>query len=210
MSDIKGRVTGATPDAARTTHVSRTTNETDVAVSLDLDGTGATRISTGIGFLDHMLEAFGRHGSFDLEVSCTGDLEVDGHHTTEDIGIVIGQAFAQALGDRTGITRYGDVALPMDEALMLVAVDVSGRGRLHWDCDIPLQYLGSFDTALAREFLDAFATNSGITLHVRQLAGDNAHHELEAVFKGVARALRTAISLDSRCADAIPSTKGAL
>jgi imidazoleglycerol-phosphate dehydratase len=206
MSDTKG----CTVPAVRTAHIARTTKETDIAVTLDLDGTGVTHVSTGIGFLDHMLEAFGRHASFDLDVSCTGDLMVDGHHTTEDIGIAVGQVLAHALGDRAGIARYGDINLPMDEALMLVAVDISGRGRLYWDCDIPLQYLGDFDTALTREFFDALAANSGVTLHIRQLAGENAHHEIEAVFKGTARALRAAVAFDPRCTGVVPSTKGVL
>lgn len=190
--------------------VQRTTKETDIALAINLDGQGVTDISTGIGFFDHMLEAFGRHGLFDLTVKAKGDLQVDGHHTVEDVGIVLGRAFAQALGDKRGIVRYGDIFLPMDESLVLAALDVSGRGGLYWEMDIPLQMLGQFDTALAKEFFIAFATNAGITLHVRQFAGENAHHIVEATFKSVARALRQAVAIDTRAADALPSTKGAL
>ena len=195
---------------AREASVARTTKETDIAVSVELDGTGAAEISTGIGFFDHMLEAFGRHGLFDLDVKAEGDLFVDGHHTVEDVGIVLGQAFAQALGDKCGIVRYGDVALPMDEALVLAAVDISGRGALYWDMRIPYQMVGMFDSTLAKEFFIAFATNAGVTLHVQQLAGENVHHVIEATFKAVARALRAAVAVDPRAADALPSTKGAL
>ena len=157
-----------------------------------------------------MLEAFGRHGLYDLDVRAKGDLHVDGHHTVEDVGIVLGQAFARALGDKRGIVRYGDIALPMDEALVLAAVDISGRGALYWDMQIPYQMVGGFDSTLAKEFFIAFATNAGITLHVRQFAGDNVHHVVEAAFKAVARALRGAVAVDPRAADALPSTKGAL
>ena len=190
--------------------IKRTTKETDIAITLALDGTGETDISTGIGFFDHMLNSFGRHGMFDLDVTAKGDLFVDGHHTVEDAGIVLGQAFAKALGDKHGIIRYGDVTLPMDEALVLVAVDISGRGALYWDMDIPYQLVGQFDSTLAKEFFIAFATNAGITLHVKQLAGENVHHIIEATFKAVARALRTAVRIDPAAPDALPSTKGAL
>ena len=190
--------------------VERTTKETDISVSINLDGTGQTNVETGIGFFDHMLEAFGRHGLYDLDVRAKGDLHVDGHHTVEDVGIVLGQAFARALGDKRGIVRYGDIALPMDEALVLAAVDISGRGALYWDMQIPYQMVGGFDSTLAKEFFIAFATNAGITLHVRQFAGDNVHHVIEAAFKAVARALRGAVAVDPRAADALPSTKGAL
>ena len=194
----------------RQSTIKRTTKETDIAITLALDGTGETDISTGIGFFDHMLNSFGRHGMFDLDVTAKGDLFVDGHHTVEDAGIVLGQAFAKALGDKHGIIRYGDVTLPMDEALVLVAVDISGRGALYWDMDIPYQLVGQFDSTLAKEFFIAFATNAGITLHVKQLAGENVHHIIEATFKAVARALRAAVRIDPTAPDALPSTKGAL
>ena len=190
--------------------LSRTTKETDISVSVTVDGTGKTSVETGIGFFDHMLDAFGRHGLFDLEVHAQGDLEVDGHHSVEDVGIVLGKAFAQAMGDKRGITRFGSQMLPMDETLVLAAVDISGRGQLHWDVDVPLCILGSFDTSLAKEFFIAFATNANITLHVRKLAGENAHHIIEACFKAVGRALRAALELDARVAGELPSTKGAL
>lgn len=195
---------------ARQATITRTTKETDIAVSIDLDGTGATSIDTGIGFFDHMLDAFGRHGLFDLNVKAKGDLHVDGHHTVEDTGIVLGQAFAAALGDKRGIVRYGDVALPMDETLVLAALDISGRGGLYWRADIPWQMVGQFDSTLAKEFFIAFATNAGVTLHVQQLAGENVHHIVEALFKAVARALRAAVAIDPQAADALPTTKGAL
>ena len=167
-------------------------------------------METGIGFFDHMLTAFGRHGLFDLQVRCKGDLEVDGHHSVEDTGIVMGQAFAQALGDKRGIRRFGDIAMPMDEALIMAAVDISGRGQLYWDADVPAVMVGAFDATLAKEFFIAFAANAGITLHVRSLAGENAHHLVEASFKAAARALRQAVEPDQRIGDALPSTKGAL
>ena len=194
----------------REAHVERTTKETDIAITLNLDGSGATDIDTGIGFFDHMLDAFGRHGLFDLSVKAKGDLHVDGHHSVEDVGIVLGQAFAQALGDKRGIVRYGNMLLPMDEALVLAAVDISGRGSMHWDMDVPYQMLGTFDTTLAKEFFIAFATNAGITLHVRELAGENVHHVLEAAFKACGRALRAAVEIDPRQAGDLPSTKGVL
>lgn len=190
--------------------VGRATKETEIAITINLDGAGETNIDTGIGFFDHMLEAFGRHGLYNLDVRAKGDLHVDGHHTVEDVGIVLGRAFAEALGDKRGIVRYGDIALPMDEALVLAAVDISGRGALYWDMQIPYQMVGGFDSTLAKEFFIAFATNAGITLHVRQLAGENVHHIIEAAFKAVARALRAAVAVDPRAADALPSTKGAL
>ena len=190
--------------------ISRMTKETDITVQLDLDGTGEVSVDTGIGFFDHMLDAFGRHGLFDLTVRAKGDLHVDGHHTVEDVGIVLGQAFAEAIGDKRGIVRYGDIALPMDEALMLAAVDISGRGGLYWAADIPWQMVGEFDSTLAKEFFIAFATNAGVTLHVQQLAGENVHHVVEATFKAVARALRAAVAIDPQAADALPTTKGAL
>ena len=194
----------------RKASITRTTKETDIRIELDLDGTGEGSIDTGIGFFDHMLDAFARHGLFDLEVSAKGDLHVDGHHTVEDVGIVLGRAFAETIGDKRGIRRYGDVMLPMDEALVLAAVDFSGRGGLYWRMDIPYQMVGSFDSTLAKEFFIAFSTNAGITLHVEQLAGENVHHIIEALFKACARALREAVEADPRAAGALPSTKGAL
>ena len=194
----------------REARVTRTTKETDVAISIGLDGEGATDIETGIGFFDHMLEAFGRHGLFDLDVHVEGDLQVDGHHTVEDTGIVLGQAVGKALGDKRGIRRFGSIALPMDETLVLAAIDISGRGALYWDVDVPSGMIGQFDSSLAKEFFIAFAANAGITLHVKELAGENAHHIVEATFKAVARALREAVEPDPRTPDALPSTKGAL
>lgn len=190
--------------------VERTTKETDIAIAIDLDGAGSTDVDTGIGFFDHMLTAFGRHGLFDLSVEVKGDLEVDGHHSVEDAGIVLGRVFAQALGDKRGIRRFGSVALPMDETLVLAACDLSGRGQLHWDVPMPPVMLGAFDASLAKEFFIAFAANAGVTLHVRLLSGENAHHIVEACFKAVARALREAVEPDPRLGDELPSTKGAL
>lgn len=194
----------------RTAELRRTTNETDIELSLCLDGAGRVDVDTGIGFFDHMLTSFGQHGLFDLTIRAKGDLEVDGHHTVEDVGIVLGQAFAGALGDKRGIGRFGSLALPMDEALVLAACDVSGRGQLHWDVVVPPVMLGSFDASLAKEFFIAFASNAGVTLHLRQLAGENAHHIIEASFKATARALRVAVEPDARLNGALPSTKGAL
>ena len=194
----------------RQASIVRTTSETDIAIELSLDGAGEGSIDTGIGFFDHMLQAFARHGLFDLVVKAQGDLQVDGHHTVEDVGIVLGQAFAQALGDKRGIRRFGSLALPMDEALVLAAVDISGRGALYWDANVPYALLGTFDATLAKEFFIAFATNAGVTLHVRQLAGENTHHIVECMFKAVARAMRAACEIDPRAGEALPSTKGAL
>lgn len=194
----------------RSARVERTTNETSVAIAIELDGAGHVDVLTGVGFFDHMLEAFGRHGLFDLDVDVKGDLQIDGHHSVEDAGIVLGQAFARALGDKRGIRRFGSIALPMDEALVLAACDLSGRGQLHWDVPLPPVMIGEFDASLAKEFFIAFAANAGVTLHVRLLAGENAHHIVEACFKAVARALREAVEEDPRMGDALPSTKGAL
>ena len=194
---------------ARVATIERATRETDITISIDLDGGGATKIATGVPFFDHMLDAFGRHGLFDLAVQATGDLEIDAHHTVEDTGIVLGQALATALAEKTGITRFGSCTMPMDEALVLAAVDISGRGALYYDVALPVEIIGTFDTTLAKEFLVAFATNAGITLHVRSLAGDNAHHLIEAAFKAVARALKDAVALDPRVSG-VPSTKGSL
>ena len=194
----------------RTAEIIRKTGETDITLRLDLDGTGKCSIATGCGFLDHMLTLFARHGRFDLEVSCKGDTWVDDHHTVEDIGIALGQAFAQALGDKRGIYRYGDVALPMDEALILSAVDISGRGYLGYALEIPAQKVGTFDTELVEEFWLGFIRNAQITLHIRQLAGTNSHHIIEGAFKSVARSLRSAVAVDPAAANEIPSTKGVL
>ncbi len=199
-----------TTEFSRVAQVTRTTKETDISLSLAIDGTGVTNIDTGVPFFDHMLNAFGRHGLFDLDVQAKGDIEVDAHHTVEDVGIVLGKAFAQAMGEKRGITRFGSQLLPMDETLVLAAVDISGRGQLHWDVDVPLCLLGSFDSSLAKEFFIAFATNANVTLHVRMLSGENVHHVIEACFKAVGHAMRYALELDSRCLDELPSTKGAL
>jgi len=194
----------------REASVIRKTAETDIALTLVLDGAGKADVLTGCGFLDHMLTLFARHGRFDLTVRCAGDTAVDDHHTVEDIGIALGQALRQALGDLRGVTRYGDMLLPMDEALALVAVDLSGRGTLGWDAVFPTQKVGTFDTELGKEFFLAAAREARITLHIRMLSGENSHHMLEAVFKGFGRALRKAVALDPACADEIPSTKGVL
>jgi len=193
----------------RSARIERRTNETDIALDLGLDGSGAVSVETGVAFFDHMLDAFGRHGLFDLTVKATGDLEVDAHHTVEDVGIVLGQAFREALAEKTGITRFGSAAVPMDEALVLAAVDISGRGQAHWAVELPIEIIGTFDTTLAKEFMVAFATNAGLTLHVRSLAGENSHHIIEAAFKATARALAAAVALDPRVTG-VPSTKGSL
>lgn len=190
--------------------ISRKTGETDIAIELELDGTGKAQIDTGVGFLNHMLTLFTVHGLFDLKVTCKGDTDVDDHHSTEDIGIALGEAFAQAVGDKKGIKRYADKILPMDEALIIAAVDVSGRGGYFGDLSMPTQKVGTFDTELVDDFWGAFAANAGITLHVRQLSGKNSHHILEGTFKAVSRALRDAVSVDERNAGVIPSTKGVL
>ena len=194
----------------RQAEVSRKTGETDIRIRLELDGTGKNVIDTGVGFLDHMLTLFARHGRFDLEVSCKGDTYVDDHHSVEDIGIALGKAFEQALGDKKGIVRYGSTILPMDESLILSAVDLSGRGLLAYDLQIPAEKVGTFDTELTEEFFRALAHNACATLHIRQLAGGNSHHIIEGAFKSVARSLRTAVAIDPACADEIPSTKGIL
>ena len=197
-------------ETKRVAELTRTTKETDIALSLNIDGTGVSSIDTGVPFFDHMLEAFGRHGLFDLTIKAKGDLEVDAHHTVEDVGIVLGQAFAEAMGEKRGIARFGSQMLPMDETLVLAALDISGRGQLHWDVEGPLCLLGSFDSSLAKEFFIAFATNAGVTLHVRMLTGENAHHIVEACFKAVGRAMRAALELDARVGSELPSTKGLL
>ena len=195
---------------ARTAQQSRTTAETAIELALSLDGTGQAEIATGIGFLDHMLTAFARHALFDLRIAAKGDLHVDFHHTTEDVGIVLGQALRAALADKRGIRRYGHALVPMDEALVEAAVDISGRAHLAWSVAFERPKLGEMDTELFEEFFRALAGNAGITLHVSQKAGRNAHHVAEACFKSVARALRMATEADPRAGDAIPSTKGAL
>lgn len=194
----------------RKADVKRETKETQISVSLDLDGSGKHDVNTGVGFLDHMLEQLARHGLIDLKLRAHGDLHIDMHHTAEDVGIVIGQAVARALGDRRGIRRFSSVHLAMDEALTRVVVDVSGRPYLVWKVALPSARLGDFDTELVREWFHAFAQNAGITLHVETLYGDNTHHIVETCFKGLARALREAVAIDERAPDAVPSTKGTL
>ena len=194
----------------RQAEIVRKTGETDVRIELELDGKGDCDIDTGIGFLDHMLELFARHGRFGLRVSCKGDTRVDDHHSAEDIGIALGQAFDRALGDRKGIVRYGQTILPMDESLILSAVDLSGRGLLAYGLLIPTEKVGTFDTELTEEFFRALALNARCTLHIRQLDGRNSHHIIEGAFKSVARSLRAAVKVDPECAEEIPSTKGVL
>lgn len=194
----------------RSATINRATTETQINLTLSLDGTGKTEINTGVGFLDHMLNLFAKHGRFDLALTCNGDVQVDDHHTVEDIGICLGEALAKALGDKRGITRYGSMILPMDEALILSAVDLSGRGYLGYKLDIPTEKVGTFDTELVKEFWLAFVRSAACTLHIRQLAGENAHHIIEGAFKSVARALRTAIAFDPDAKNEIPSTKGVL
>lgn len=194
----------------RTSQAVRKTKETDIAISLNLDGSGKAQISTGAGFFDHMLELFAAHGRFDLAVTCKGDLNVDAHHTVEDVGIALGGCFREALGDKRGICRYGSITLPMDEALVMVALDVSGRAYLNYNVAIAAAKVGEFDTELGEEFMTAFVRAAGITLHIEQLEGTNAHHILEAVFKALARALRQAAAVDPAMKDEIPSTKGLL
>ena len=195
---------------SRTAAIRRATSETEIEVELDLDGTGQTEIATGIGFLDHMLTALGRHSMLDLRIRAKGDLHIDDHHTTEDVGIVVGQAVAQALGEKRGIRRFGYALAPMDEALAEAAVDVSGRGILVWSVNFPQPTVGTMDTELFEEFFRALANNAGITLHIMQRAGRNTHHIAEACFKAAARALREAVEMDPRAHDAVPSTKGVL
>ena len=194
----------------RTASIKRDTKETQIELALDLDGTGTGSIATGCGFLDHMLTLFARHGDFDLSVTCQGDTQVDYHHTVEDIGICLGKAFTQALGDKRGITRYGQFLLPMDETLVLCAVDLSGRDYLGWAVDLPAAKVGEFDTELAKEFWLDFVRNCPGAIHIRELAGENTHHILEAVFKGMGRALKEAVAPDAKHLDEIPSTKGTL
>ena len=190
--------------------ITRTTAETDISVTLTLDGTGRYDNQTGVGFFDHMLDQLARHALIDMEVRCAGDLHIDDHHTVEDVGIAIGQALTAAMGDKTGIRRYGSCLLPMDDALVRAALDLSGRPFLVWNVDLPTPKIGTFDAELVREFFQALSAHGGITLHVDMLHGLNSHHIAEAAFKAVARALRDALEVDPRRADAIPSTKGAL
>lgn len=194
----------------RVAEISRQTAETDIHLRLNLDGTGESRVDTGVGFLNHMLTLFARHGRFDLDVTCKGDTWVDDHHSVEDIGICLGLAFARALGDCRGITRYGHIILPMDEALILCAADISGRAHLEYALSIPTEKVGSFDTQLVQEFLLAFVRSARITLHLRQLSGVNSHHIIEGAFKALARALAAAVTADRRLEGQIPSTKGVL
>ena len=194
----------------RTATINRTTNETDIALSINLDGTGSYKIDTGIGFLDHMIDQLSRHSLIDMDIKAKGDLYIDCHHTAEDVGIALGQAFKQALGDKKGISRYADVHLPMDECMTRAAVDVSGRPFFVWDVTFTRDKVGDFDTELFEEFFNAFAINAGITLHIANLYGTNNHHIAESCFKAVARTLRKAVELDPRQADRVPSTKGTL
>lgn len=194
----------------RTAEINRKTNETDIKLSLNLDGTGKSEIDTGCGFLDHMLTLFARHGGFDLTVSCKGDTYVDYHHTVEDIGIALGDAFKSALGDMRGITRYGSFILPMDESLIMTAVDISGRSHLSYDLTIPAQKVGDFDTEIAEEFYLGFVRHAAVTLHIKELSGTNSHHIIEGAFKSVARSLAAAVKIDENRKDEIPSTKGVL
>ena len=194
----------------REARLDRKTNETDISLSLCLDGTGKSEIDTGCGFLNHMLTLFAKHARFDLNVKCVGDTDVDYHHTTEDIAITLGKAFSQAIGDKKGIMRYGDIILPMDETLIMCAVDVSGRGGAYIDLNIPASKVGDFDTELTQEFLVALAREAGITMHVRQICGANSHHIIEGVFKSLARVLNTCVTIDEKYKDEIPSTKGVI
>ena len=190
--------------------IKRTTKETDIYLKLELDGKGISDVDTGCGFLDHMLTLFASHGGFDLTVKCKGDTQVDDHHTVEDIGICLGKAISEALGDCRGITRYGYFILPMDESLVLTALDISGRSTLVFDCDFPTEKIGTFDTELVKEFYAALVRNANMTLHVKKLAGDNSHHIAEAAFKSFARSLKAAVKVDNDRKDEIPSTKGTL
>ena len=194
----------------RTAQITRTTKETDIRLTLNLDGTGKSAIHSGVGFLDHMLTLFAKHGRFDLDLTCNGDTEVDDHHSVEDIGIALGQAFEQALGDKRGIVRYGSFILPMDETLILSAVDISGRSYLNFDLQIPTQKVGTFDTELTEEFFLGFVRNANLTLHLKQLEGKNSHHIIEGTFKSFGRTMKQAVAIDENFRDEIPSTKGGL
>ena len=194
----------------RESTISRKTAETDISVYINLDGNGESEINSGVGFMDHMLTLLGKHSGFDIRVRCIGDTNVDDHHSVEDIGIALGQALKQALGDKVGIRRYGDAVIPMDESLIMTAVDLSGRGYLGYGLDIPTEKIGTFDTELIEEFFVALTRSADITLHLKQLDGRNSHHIAECAFKSFARAMRTACEIDPRFKDALPSTKGAL
>lgn len=194
----------------RTASAARVTDETSIELSLSLDGTGMYDIDTGCGFLNHMLELFTRHGHFDLTLRCRGDVQVDYHHTVEDVAIVLGRAFSEALADRAGINRYGHIILPMDEALVLAAVDIGGRAAVGYALEIPTEKVGDFDTELVKEFVLAFARSLGASIHLRSLAGENSHHIIEGAFKALARALRMAVAIDEKFASEIPSTKGTI
>lgn len=194
----------------RTAEIKRDTNETKITLTLNLDGSGISKINTDVGFLDHMLTLFARHGSFDLFITCTGDVEVDDHHSTEDVGICLGSAFAEALGNMAGINRYGNIILPMDESLILCAADISGRSYLGYGLQIPTEKVGTFDTELVEEFFLAFTRKAGITLHFQQLAGTNSHHIIEGAFKAFGRTMKQAVAIDPSLGGQIPSTKGVL
>lgn len=194
----------------RVSQISRKTRETDISLRLDLDGTGKCNINTGCGFFDHMLELFSKHSRMDLDVTCNGDVEVDFHHTVEDVGIVLGQAISEALGDKRGITRYGSMILPMDETLVLTAVDISGRAYLNFDAPMPCQKVGEMDTELVEEFFWAFIRNCNVTLHIKLLDGKNTHHIIEGIFKSFARTMKAAVSIDPSLGGEIPSSKGVL
>jgi len=198
------------PTLPRTADVTRRTAETNIRVAVNLDGTGQSKLSTGIGFLDHMIDQIARHGLIDLDIACEGDLHIDGHHTVEDIGITLGQAFAKAVGDKKGIRRYGHAYVPLDEALSRVVIDFSGRPGLHMDVSFTAGMIGALDTQLVFEFFQGFVNHAGVTLHIDNLKGHNAHHQCETIFKAFARALRAALELDPRSAGVIPSTKGSL
>jgi imidazoleglycerol-phosphate dehydratase len=195
---------------SRAARIDRTTSETSIRLALELDGRGFTKINTGVGFFDHMLEQLGKHSGFDLEVEATGDLEVDSHHTVEDVGIALGEALKRALGDKAGIRRYGSAIVPMEEALVQSALDISGRPHLSFDVEVPSERIGNYDPDLTEEFMTAFTRSGGLTLHIRTLAGKNSHHIVEAVFKALARALDDATRIDPRRAGEVPSTKGVL
>lgn len=194
----------------RTAEIKRTTKETDICLTMNLDGTGASEIDSGCGFLDHMLTLFAKHARIDLSVTCKGDVEVDYHHTVEDIGIALGEAFAKALGDKKGIVRYGNFLLPMDETLVMSAVDISGRSHLSYGAEVKAKRVGNFDTELVQEFFEAFVRSAKVTLHIVKIHGKNTHHILEAVYKSVARSLKEAIAIEEAYKDEIPSTKGVL
>lgn len=194
----------------RTATIKRETAETKISLTLGLDGTGKGEINTGLGFLDHMMTLFSRHGGFDLDIACEGDTQVDGHHSAEDIGICLGAALAEALGDMRGITRYGSIVLPMDEALILAAIDISGRSYLAFDAEMPQGRVGDFDTELVEEFFSALVRRAGITLHIKKISGRNTHHIIEGIFKAAARALKAAVKIDADSSGEIPSTKGVL